>query len=312
MSESQITLLVGDAYRCAGALAERSARLRTIDPECERRVLFGDEIDASSLEIELRSASLFALGRHFVLRRPEKCKAGKALAQAIEGDIPRETFVTLVAVELKGTNPVLKVCKAKDAVVSLPAPRGQGVAKAVREILASCQIEASPDAVRRLIFRNGGSLFGIAQEAEKIRSYGPGAPLSEETVDRLVFPSAERTVFPFYDHLGERDLPGALASLADLREDAGRVLGGAIRHLARLAMIRATLDRKGPRVKLSEAIGLPDWLCGRLANQAKRHTLGSLSSALKKGVLLDVQMKGGELSPDDALLRLVFAATLPA
>lgn len=309
MSEPQITLLVGDSFRCERALFEREAALRAVDPECERHVLFGDEIDPMSFEMELRSASLFALGRHFVVRQAERIKAAKALTPAIDGDIPVETFVTLIATELKGTNPILKICKAKNVVVSLPAPRGQAVAKTVREILATEEIAASPEAVRRLIFRNGGSLLGIAQEARKLRSFAQGAPLTDEAVDGIVFPSAERTAYPFFDRLGERNLAGALEALADVRDDPGRMLGGAIRHLARLAMVRAVLDQPRPRRKISDAVGLPDWLCRRLADQAKHFTLDGLSNALGAGVRLDVQVKSGEVSSGDALLQLVFAAT---
>ena len=72
MSEPQITLFVGDSFRCERALFKREAALRASDPEYERRVLFGDELDPKSFEIELCSASLFALGRHFVVRLVER------------------------------------------------------------------------------------------------------------------------------------------------------------------------------------------------------------------------------------------------
>jgi DNA polymerase III delta subunit len=312
VSEPQIALLVGDAFRCERALAEREAALREADPAYERHVLFGDELDPAAFEIELRSASLFSLGRHFAVRQIDRTKAAKATADALDGEIPQGTFVTLIASELPGTNPILKVCKARHVVVPLPAPRGRAVATAARDVLASIGIEASPGAIRLLVLRTGGSLLGIAQEARKIRALAPGTPITEEVVDRVAFPSAERTVYPFFDRLGERTLPGALAALADLREESGRLLSGAIRHLARLAMIRAVQEGKGPRQRLSDAVGLPDWLCKRLADQAKHHTLDSLSLALRAGVSLDLRMKRGELSPDDALLQLVFAATAPA
>ena len=312
MGELQMILLLGDTFRCDRALFEREAVLREADPAIERHVLFGDEIDPASFEMELRSSSLFALGRHFVVRQVERVKTAKALIPAMAAEIPVGTFVTLTATELKGTSPILKACKAKGAVVSLPAPRGQGAAKAVREILAAEKIEASADAIRRLVFRNGGSLLGIAQEAKKLRSFAQGGPLTAEAVDRIVFPSAERTAYPFFDRLGERNLAAALETLAEVRDDPGRMLGGAIRHLARLAMVRAVLDQRSPRKRLSDAVGLPDWLCRRLADQAKHFTLAGLSNALGTGVRLDVQVKSGDVSSEDALMQLVLAATAPS
>ena len=312
MSEPQITLLLGDEFRCERALAQRVTALEAIDPNCERRVLFGDELEPASFEMELRSTSLFALVRHFIVRDVERLKAAKELSPTLATGFPIETFVTLVARELKTTSPILKACKAIDAVVALPTPKGRAVPAAVREILASMEIDASPDAIRRLVFRNGGTLLGIAQEAKKLRSFAPGSTVTEEIVDQIVFPSAEQTVYPFFDRLGERDLAGALATLNDVRDDAGRILGGAIRHLARLAMVRAVQEQKGKRMRLSEALGLPDWLCKRLAGQAKHHTLDDLARSLQAGVRLDLRMKRGELSAGDALLQLTFEATAPA
>jgi len=309
MGEPQILLLIGDAYRCEHALAEREAALLAADPACERHVLFGDELDPASFEIELQSASLFALGRHFVVRQVGRSKAAKAAARALDGAIPPETYVTLVASQLRATNAIFKTCKAKDAVVSLPAPRGRAVAAAVREILAAAGLDATPAAIRRLVFRNGGDLLGVSREAEKLRSLAPEGKLTEEIVDRLVFPCAERTVYPFFDRLGERSLSGALSELATLRDDRGRLLGGAIRHLARLATIRTAQEEQGTRRRLAEAVGLPDWLCRRLADQAKRHTLDDLARSLRLGIDLDLRMKRGEVAAADALLELVFAAT---
>ena len=308
MSEPQIVLLVGDAYRCQRALDERKGVLLAADPEIERHVTFGDEIDPSGFGIELQSASLFALGRHFVVRQVDRCKAGKALAATLESPIPDGTFVSLVASSLRATNPVMKACKGLDAVISLPTPKGRGVQSTAKQILAEQGVEAKATALSRLVLRNGGDLLGIAQEAGKLRAQGT-VELDEDEVDRMVFPSAERTAYPFYDLLGERKLALAVAALDELREDAGRLLGGALRHLARLAMVRVVLDQKGPRRRLSDAIGLPDWLCKRLSAQAKRFTLADLRGILATGVSLDVAIKRGEIAPADALLKLVVRTT---
>lgn len=312
MSEPRLRLLVGDAYRCERALAEREEALRAADPAIERRVLFGDEVDPASLEIELRSTSLFALGRHFLIRQADRSKKAKAFAAALGGEIPEGTFVTLVAREMKGTNPILKALKKQDVVLSLPAPKGRSVATGVREALRAEGIEASTGAVQRLIFKNGGDLLGISREAAKLRAFTnatDGAELTPEAVDAMVFPSAERTVYPFLDRLGERKLQEAMIELSRLRDDPGRMLGGAIRHLARLTMVRVVLDQKGPRRSVADALGLPDWMCRRLTAQAKSHTTAGLAKALRVGLDLDVAVKRGEIQPADALLQLTLAAT---
>jgi len=311
MSERPIALFVGDSYRCQRALEAREAALLEGDPALERHVRFGDELDPAGFGIELQSASLFALGRHFILRQVDRCKAGKALAATLEQEIPEGTFVSLVASSLRATNAVFKACKKTDALASLPTPKGRGIQSSVREILAERGIDAKPAAISRLILRNGGDLLGVAQEADKLRTQGITA-LTPDIVDQMVFPSAERTAYPFYDLLGERKLGAAVGSLAELRDDAGRLLNGAIRHLARLTMIRVVLDQKGPRRRISEAVGLPDWLCNRLSQQAKHFTRSDLERILDVGVRLDVAIKRGEIAPGDALLKLIVAAAARA
>jgi DNA polymerase III delta subunit len=311
MDEPQVRLFVGDPFRCDRALGNREVAIRDLDPSCERRLVYADEVDVAGLEIDLRSSPLFAFGQHFVIRRVERIRATDRLrfADAVVGDLPKGTFVTLLASELKSTHPILKACKAQKAFTSLPVPRGQAVTKQAREILAGCGLDPSENVVKELVFRCGGDLLGIAQEANKLRTFAGPAPFDEDSVVRLVFPSVEPSVFPFYDRLGERDLRGALSALGELRDDPGRVLGGALRHLTRLAMIRLLLDRDTPRERMARLVGVPDWLLRRLIGQAKRYVLSDLQFALGLGVRLDVQIKQGGLHAHDALLKLVFAAT---
>jgi len=314
MSIEPLILYTGDAYRCQRALREREAELALLDPGCERHPLFAGEVDPSGLELELRSASLFAMGRHFVIRQMDKVSApvAKRWSALIERGMSDGTFVTLIAVNLKATNPIIKACKKRGKLVALPAPRGRAVASSARTVFSERGVRIRPPALDRLIHRSGGDLLSIVQEARKLRSHDPSDEVAEQTVIDLVFPAAEQTVYPFFDHLGARDLQGALRTLDELREDPGRVLGGAIRHLARLTMVRLLLDHRTASSKMASSIGAPDWLLRRLLSQAKRHKTEELVAALDLGVRLNVRIKSGTMASSDALLELVLAVTRPA
>ena len=309
-----LILCTGDPYRCQRALREREAELTALDPGCERHPLFADEVDPSGLELELRSASLFASGRHFVIRQMEKVSApvAKRWSALIERGVSDGTFVTLIAADLKATSPIVKACKKRGKFVALPAPRGRAVASSARAVLSESGVRIRPPALERLIHRSGGDLLSIAQEARKLRSYDPSDEIEEQTVIDLAFPAAEQTVYPFFDHIGAKDLQGALRTLDELREDPGRVLGGAIRHLTRLTMVRLLLDRRIAGSKMASLIGAPDWLLRRLIGQAKCHRIEELTAALDLGVRLDVRIKSGAMASSDALLELVLAVTRPA
>ena len=113
-------------------------------------------------------------------------------------------------------------------------------------------------ALRLLVLRSGASLLAIAQEADKLGALGNGVDLGEDLVRCLVFANTEQTVYPLYDKVGEGDLRGALCELETLRDNPGRVLGGAIRHLSRLVMVRLLLDQRA-RPNMASWVGQPDW-----------------------------------------------------
>ena len=312
MSEPILKLFTGDPYRCERALAAREAALRAVDPDLERHVHFADELQVGTLELDLTSLSLFSLARHFVVRRVEKVRAPNGLVRILETEFAEGTYLTLIATDLRATGPIAKAAKARDALVSLPSPRGKAIRSSAAEILSERGISLTEPAFREFLHRCGNDLLTIAQEAEKLGSLASDGPIDEETVERTVFPSAERTVYPFYDRLGEADLNGALAELRELREDPGRILGGVLRHLTRLAMIRLLLDRKSDRSEMAASVGVQEWLLRRLIGQAQRRSLADLASTLRLGVDLDREIKSGLVRPADALMELVLAAAGPA
>jgi len=309
MNEPQIILFIGDPYRCERALAKREKAIFAEDEGRGRYTLHADELDPSGFGIDLRSTPLFSGRRHFVVRHAERAEAD--LAAVITEEIPDDTFVSLIATELNQKSSLLKACKERGAVVTLPSPRGRATAQAALNILSELGLNAEKDALSELLNLTGGGLLDIAHEAEKLRSLVRTGTLTREVVERLVFPNAEHTVYPFYDRLGERDFPAALAGLRELDEDPTWILSGAIRHLTRLAMIRLLLDRKTPAKRIGEFVGIPVWLASKLIGQAKCHTIDQVASSLKLAIGLDLQVKSGELSAADALLKLVFAVTSP-
>lgn len=315
MSEPQLRLITGDPYLCDRALALREAALVAIDPDIERHGLFADELDISSLDIELRSCSLFALGRHFVIRKIEKNRKAKTLAAVLDKPIPEGTYVTLLAGPLKATNAVLKMARAKakalakdDIVIALPTPKGTALQRTARGILEESGLALPNTVAKTLLAECGDDLLSLHNELGKLRSLAGHDPIPEEAARELCFNHTEATVYPFYDRLGEGKLPAALDELNGLREDSGRIVGGIIRHFTKLVMVRLLLDQRQPQSEIAAMIGMQDWLCRRLIGQAKRRSFKHLVTALRTGVKLDQRIKQGRIAPDDALMQLILAS----
>ena len=315
MSEPQLRMITGDPYLCDQALAAREAALLTIDPGIERHGLFADELIISSLDIELRSCSLFALGRHFVIRKVEKNRSAKALAAVLDKPIPEGTYLTLLAGPLKATNAVLKMARtkakalARDIVIAVPTPKGTDLQRVARGILEESGLTLPNVVARTLLTECGNDLLSLRNELGKLRSLAGPDSIPEEAACELCFNHTEATVYPFYDRLGEGQLPAALSELDGLREDSGRIVGGIIRHFTRLVMVRLLLDQRRPQSEIASQIGMQDWLCRRLIGQAKRRSFEALLKALRLGVKMDQRIKQGRIAPDDALMQLILTAS---
>ena len=318
MSEPQFRMMTGDPYLCDRALASREAALQAMDPGMERHGLFADEIDIAALDIELRSCSLFALGRHFIIRKVEKSRKAKALAAVLDKPLPEGTYLTLLAGPLKATNATLKMAKAKvkagaiakDALILLPTPKGTALQRTARGIIEASGLALPNTVARALLTECGNDLMSLRNELGKLRSLAGSDSVPEAASLELCFNHTEATVYPFYDRLGEGKLAAALSELDGLREDSGRIVGGIIRHLTRLVMVRLLLDQRTPQSDIASMMGMQDWLCRRLIGQAKRRAFAPLAEALQLGVKLDQRIKQGRIAPDDALMQLILAAAI--
>jgi len=317
MSEPQFRLITGDPYLCDRALAAREVALAVMDSGMERHGLFADEVECSSLDVELRSCSLFALGRHFVIRKIEKSRKAKTLADVLNKPLPEGTYLTLLTGPLKATNAVLKMAKAKiksgeldkAGILAVPTPKGTALQREARSILAVSGLAVPNPVARTLLAECGNDLMSLHQELGKLRSFAGADPIPESAASKLCFNHTESTVYPFYDRLGEGQLSAALNELKELREDSGRIVGGIVRHFTRLVMVRLLLDQRHPQSGIPSMIGMQDWLCRRLIAQAKRRSLTHLTCALRLGVKLDRRIKQGRIAPDDALMQLILTAT---
>jgi len=313
MDVAAVTLLFGDSFRCGRALAEREQAIRAADPNVERIARFADEVDVAAFDMEVQSAPLFALGRHFVVRNVDKARKPKPWVDLAGRSLPSATYVTFLSTpDAKSSHPFVKACAERGVLVSLPGLPAKSLVQAARSILGESGLRASPQVLESLLERTNGDLVALASEARKLRAFAGNTDVAPDMVESLVFPGAETTVYPFYDRLGERDLRASLQALDDLRDDAGRILAGAVRHLARLTALRALLDKRVPQVTAGELLGLPDWLLRRLTAQAKRSRLDEAAAALALGVRLDTEVKSGALLAQDALLELVFSVTFAA
>ena len=309
MPEPDRVLLLGDPWRCEQALADRSAALSAEVEDVERHPVFADEADLDSLRIEVRSESLFAHARHFVIRHAETARDAKRMASLFQETLAPATFLTVVAQDLKESSPLLRVAREGEAIRPLHRLKGQGLERAASGLLAKEGVTVPPAAVRRLLLECGDDLLSLSQEAEKLRAFATGGPVDEETAARVSFAAAEASAYAFLDAIGEGSRRRAVERLSGLREEPTRTLGACVRHLARVLSARLLLDEERRPEEIAPLLGAPAWLTRRLVDQARPWETERLIALLDQAIDQDVQVKSGHVRPSDALLELALLAS---
>jgi len=308
MPEPQLILIFGDAYRCEEALAGRSEAILATDSNAEQHKLFGDEIDPSSLVVELSSASLFAATRHFVIRRTEKIKQ-KAFSMIIAESLPSRTYLTFVAVDLKGTSPLVKLARKHGNVLALPPFKGRESAEEATRIIAAQGLRLTPAGRKALIDRCNGDLLALHGEARKLKTFSLDRTLDTADVLRLTFTAGEGSIYPLLDSIMDGNLHDAMRRLTRSHEDPGRTFSALTRQITRTLMIRTLLDEKMNAAKIASVLGVPGWIVRRSIGQANKHSAQRLAAALALAIDLDLLVKNGGIRFDDALLKLTLFVT---
>ncbi|HBR09873.1 TPA: hypothetical protein DD712_01290 [Candidatus Acetothermia bacterium] len=314
LPEPRLALLFGDPFLCEQELAQRQRRIATTAADVERIVLYGDEVRARSLQVELASLSLFsAFVRHFVIRRiekinpAEKTKIGSVLSHAASA----ATFVTVVTSEIKKNSSLYRVILKYGQVKEYPKPKR--LEPLVRKIFAGYKLTIAPGAVKVLLERSRGDLLMIANEAAKMRSFAPAnGKVTEESAVKFFFCARKWPIYPFLDQLGMRNLCATIDSLAEAaHEDPHRLFFAASHHLRRLLMVKLLAGEKMSHAQIATTMGQPEWLLRRLLRQAKNFSQRELNFLLDKGIVLDQAIKSGGIRSQDALLALLLLALTP-
>ena len=311
MSEPQLVLIYGDAYRCEEALSSRSEAILASDPDAEQHSLFGDEIVPSSLVVELSSASLFASTRHFIVRRAGKMKK-RDFSRIIEGPLPLQTYLTFIAVGLKGTSPLVKLARKHGEVLALPPFKGRELTEEATRIIASQDLHLTPAGRKALIDRCSGDLLALREETKKLKTFAPERTLDTDDVLKLAFTAGEGSIYPLLDSIIDGNLHDATRRLARSYEDPMRIFSALTRQITRILMIRTLMDERMNAAKISSVVGLPSWIVRRSIGQANKHSAQRLAAALDLAIDLDLLVKNGGIRPDDALLKLVLFVTAPS
>jgi len=312
-------LIHGDDH---GRIAERRARLRAL-AESETgtggvEVLEGDAATPEQAAAALQ-AMTFALGRRFVIvEGVERWKAGdlEPLVQALQPPPPDTTIAFFAREESRA--------KAPDGLHELVKQAGGDIAaeqtvkpwelpKWVAARGRELGLEFDRGAASALIRHVGDRQQRLVRELEKMElELGPGATVTEQTVDDLAATSAERKVWTLADAIVAGDDALAQRCLLELRAQGERLPGliwNVAKRLREANDIATRLNAGQSPAQVRKGLRMPTKAAERLIDDVSRRDKEGLRAAL--AALADLERDsrgGGALSEDTAAVLAVTEA----
>ncbi|MCC7381247.1 MAG: DNA polymerase III subunit delta [Deltaproteobacteria bacterium] len=302
-------ILVDEALKAIrdAALPER-ARDFNLD------VLSGKDAPVARVLDAAATLPAFAARRVVVVKDAERYEKDEpeALIAYLASPSP-STVLILVATEKFDLR--LRLGKALDkagALLRFPSPNERDMPRIIEQRARALGRTIDADAARALVETIGASVSGAIEALEKLVLYvGPDnpRPITRRDVEEVVSPAKEESIFELADAVGARDLRRAFELLHSMlvvsRAHPLALLGLLANHWRRLVTAKVLAARRAPREELAAQLRVPPFVVERLVGQARGQAVPGLLAGLEAIADADQALKGGKLSAERVMERLV-------
>ena len=280
-------------------LVERRLRERLSSLNQPRKVVcFGDEITPSRVLLEAKTADLFGEEKAVVVRRADPLRGERELALALAAGLPHGVAIFFLGEDLRGP-----LAEAAEEAEHFPRPSGKALRELCEILMREAGLPVHSFVVDLLVEAAGGDTLRLAQEVAKFAIW-KGGKLPRSRLPELCF-FGQPQPYGFLEVLGERkEALAALSKLLRARWNPQAIFYLVVSHIRALL---ATLSAHEANASLDD----PDWLIRRRLLQARRFGEGKLIQALCLLQELDLRIKLGELSPEDALQLFIWQWAQP-
>ncbi len=297
-----VYLLTGESFLADEALQKIREEAGT-DPLSE--VVLDSSASSSEILEAVGTPTLLGGPRLVVINSAHDLK--KDVREDLERYLENPSPSSVLVLVASGRTPLTKLVEKNGAVIALDIPKGRKLVGWLRERARIRRLKLDERGAWALVDTVGGELRDLDAALDQLLSgLGANAVVGAAEV-RKAFPRlADERIFAFTDAVGERRLPIAMTTLRRLldQEDAPLMVFGALAaHVRRLLIARTHAD-DGPRA-VGDALGLPEWRAKRLHQQARSYRQEELTDAMQVLAEADIEMKGGDLTPELALERAV-------
>jgi len=195
---------------------------------------------------------------------------------------------------------------------SFPLPKGAAMERWIQEQAKAAGGQFTSQAAGLLASLVGDDPRMADQEIHKLLMYvNYRRPVEPEDVKNLTADMGEGDIFAMVDALGSRDGRRAMRMLHILqdRQDSFSIFSMVIRQFRLLLLARELLDSGGQIADIARELRIIPYVADKVHQQARQFSLAGLENIYRRLVVLDEDMKTGNMEMDLALDTLVAALT---
>ena len=307
-------------------------RRKGLEPDLLR--IDGKKLGWQELRRELEQVTIFSRGRVLLVKDspyfsniPEKnTKASKKESGKQKGRNPAdepqqeelaallangtgETILVFFVQNVDKRRKINKYLEKAGVMVEFPPLKGAALARWIRDELSRESRQIDEKALTVLVQRSGDNLALLKKELEKlVTCLGEEKTIDCSLVEKLVPENAQGSIFKLVDELGQKNAAGALNHLHMMRqqnEPPLRILAMVIRHF-RLLYRASLLRQEGlTTAKIPATLQVPPFVAGKLLEQLPNFPGNSLPSIFNMLKEIDLTIKTGRLSGEEALEQLI-------
>ena len=230
------------------------------------------------------------------------------------GEVPETTFLVFVDETLRANNPLLRGLGGNAEVRRFAVPRGEELARWVRNRAKAKGASVSPGALRLLNQYVGPNLRLLDTELEKLSLLAGEEQIDEGHVRQMVAQVREASIFAAVDAIVQGNPSLALRLLRKLRNDGAALpyIQAMIARQLRLVTVAKELVETGvPRGEMGVRLELrADFAVRKTLEQARRFSWSRLRGLYDCLLEMDLAIKQGRQDEDLALELLVARAAV--
>ena len=230
------------------------------------------------------------------------------------GEVPQTTHLIFADEALRANNPLLRRLTGNAEVRGLQVPRGEELARWIRNRAKSKDASISPGALRLLTQFVGPNLRLLDSELEKLSLYAGEKQIGEEHVRSMVAQVREASIFAAVDAIVQGNPSVALRLLQKLRNDGAAlpyIQAMIARQLRLVTVAKELVERRVPRGEMGARLELrADFAVRKTLEQARRFSWPRLKGLYACLLEMDLAIKQGRQDEDLALEILVARAAV--